>query len=163
MQQTDVLAKLAEERIAAIAELRRMLWTSLVVLFNSGAKDETGKDKDASEPVKGRASLFAQQFEVDCDARFFDELTQEIEADDKPSVRDQWLCTLADRAESVLRLAFNAGPRSGQMRYRAQSAALDRLHGLMRSNKSKLPALAQALKARQTQSTLPHEETHDHA
>jgi CRISPR system Cascade subunit CasA len=48
----------------------------------------------------------------------------------------------------VVRSAFDAGPRSGQLRYRAQSAALGRLHGQMRSNKSKLPALAQALKTR---------------
>jgi CRISPR system Cascade subunit CasA len=147
-QKTDALAKLAEERIAAISELRKMLWTALVTLFNSGAKDETGKDKDASDSVKERAKLFAQPFEAECDAEFFPELTQEIEAEDRDAVRNQWLCVLANRAERVLRSAFDAGPRSGQLRYRAQSAALGRLHGQMRSNKSKLPALAQALKTR---------------
>jgi CRISPR system Cascade subunit CasA len=149
-QKTDALAKLAEERIAAIAEVRKMLWAALVALFNSGAKDETGKDKDASDAIEKRAALFAQPFEAECDAQFFSELTAEIEADDRDAVRRQWLCDLADRAERVLRSAFDVGPRSGQLRYRAQSAALRRLHGQMRSEKSKLPALAQALKTRYT-------------
>ncbi len=163
-QKTDALAKLAEERIAGIAEIRKMLWAALVALFNSGAKDETGKDKDASDTVKERATLFAQPFEAECDAQFFLELTAEIEAEDRDAVRRQWLCDLAERAERVLRSAFDAGPRSGQLRYRAQSAALGRLHGQMRSDKSKLPALAQALKTRYpTPSRSTREENHEHA
>lgn len=163
-QKTDALAKLAEERIAAIAEVRKMLWAALVALFNSGAKDEKGKDKDASDTVKERAALFAQPFEAECDAQFFLELTAEIEAEDRDAVRKQWLCDLADRAERVLRSAFDAGPRSGQLRYRAQSAALDRLRWQMRSDKSKLPALAQALKTRYPiPSRSTREENHEHA
>ncbi len=163
-QKTDTLAKLAEERIAAIAEIRKMLWAALVALFNSGAKDETGKDKDASDTVKERATLFAQPFEAECDAQFFLELTAEIEAEDRDAVRRQWLCDLADRAERVLRSAFDAGPRSGQLRYRAQSAALERLRWQMRSDKSKLPALAQALKTRYpTPSRSIREENHERA
>lgn len=163
-RKTDALAKLAEERIAAIAEIRKMLWTALVTLFNSGAKDETGKDKDASDTVKERATLFAQPFEAQCDAQFFRELTEEIEAEDRDAVRKQWLCDLVDRAERVLRSAFDAGPRSGQLRYRAQSAALARLDWQMRSNYSKFPALAQALKTRYpTPSSSTREENHERA
>jgi CRISPR system Cascade subunit CasA len=163
-RKTDALAKLAEERIAAISEIRKMLREALVTLFNSGAKDETAKRKDASDTVKERATLFAQPFEAECDAQFFLELTEEIEAEDRDAVRMQWLCDLADRAERVLRSAFDAGPRSGQLRYRAQSAALGRLHGQMRSDKSKLPTLAQALKARYpTPSRSSREESHEHA
>lgn len=163
-QKTDALAKLAEERIAAIAAVRKMLWTALTVLFGNGAKDESGKDKDASDAVKDRANLFAQPFEAQCDAQFFPELIEEIEAEDREDVRANWLRELADRAERVLHGAFNAGPRSGQLRYRAQSAALGRLHGLMRGDKSKFPALAQALKAKTPNSpTSPEEEPHEHA
>ena len=141
-----------------------MLCAALVALFNSGAKDETGNDKDASDAIEKRAALFAQPFEAECDAQFFIELTEEIEAEDRDAVRKQWLCNLADRAERVLRSAFDAGPRSGQLRYRAQSAALGRLHGQMRSDKSKLPALAQALKTRYlTPSRSTREENHEHA
>lgn len=88
---TDELAKLANERIVAIAEVRKMLWTSLVVLFGNGARDEHGKDKDPSDSQKDRASLFAQSFEVQCDAHFFSELIEEIEASDRESVRVRWL------------------------------------------------------------------------
>lgn len=163
-QSTDELAKLSESRIAVIAEVRKMLWAALAVLFGNGAKDDSGKDKDASDAVKERASLFAQPFEAQCDAQFFSELIEEIEAADRETVRNQWLLTLAARAEAVLQTAFTAGPRSGQLRYRAQSSALGRLHGLMHSDKSKLPALAHALKSKKQNSSTPSDkETHEHA
>lgn len=160
-QNTDELAKLANERIAGIAEVRKMLWTALTVLFGNGAKDESGKDKDASDAVKERASLFAQPFEAQCDVHFFSELIEEIEASQREAVRDQWLRTLAQRAELVLRSAFAAGPRSGQLRYRAQSAALGRLRSMMHGNK--FPALAHTLKShKQNPSTPTKEEPHEH-
>ena len=93
-----------------------------------------------------RASLFAQPFEAQCDQHFFLELIEEIEASDRDAVRNQWLLTLAARAETVLQSAFVAGPRSGQLRYRAQSAALGRLRWSMRGEK--FPALAHALKSK---------------
>jgi CRISPR system Cascade subunit CasA len=143
---TDELAKLADERIAAIAELRKMLWSALTVLFGKGAKDETGKDKEATDVIKDRANLFTQPFEAQCDANFFPDLIEEIESENREGVRQAWLLALADRAEGELRSAFTAGPRSAHLRYRAQSAALSRLHGVMRG--SKLPALAEALIAK---------------
>lgn len=142
---TDELAKLADERIETIDAVRKMLWAAIAVLFGNGARDEKGKDKDASDSVKERASVFAQPFETECDANFFVELSEEIEAVDRDTVRTQWLQTLAARAEGVLRAAFVAGPRNGQLRYRAQALAIRRLHADMRGNK--LPALAVALKS----------------
>jgi CRISPR system Cascade subunit CasA len=144
-QSTDDLAKLANERIAAISEVRKMLWVALAVLFGNGAKDEGGKDKDASDAAKDRANLFAKPFEVQCDQHFFSELIEEIEESDRNAVRNQWLLTLVTRAETVLQSAFVAGPRSGQLRYRAQSAAIGRLRSMLRG--SKFPALAQAIKS----------------
>ena len=162
-QSTDDLAKVANERIAAIAEVRKMLWVALAVLFGNGAKDESGKNKDASDSVKNRASLFVQPFEAHCDQYFFSELIEEIEASDREAVRNQWLLTLSAKAETTLRTAFSAGPRSGQLRYRAQSAALGRLHGLMRSDTSKLPSLAQSLKSKKLKPSTPYDkETHEH-
>jgi CRISPR type I-E/ECOLI-associated protein CasA/Cse1 len=153
-RQTDELAKLAEERIAAIGEVRKMLWTAITVLFGNGAKDEAGKDKEVSDTVKDRASVFTLPFEAECDAQFFIELSEEIEADDRDAIRSAWLETLADRAERVLRAAFVAGPRNGQLRYRAQSAAMSRLQAAMRGNK--FPALSLALKSQSQR-----EETHE--
>jgi len=160
---TDELAKLATERIDTIAEIRKMLWTALTGFFGNGAKDETGKDKEASDTAKDRANRFAQPFEAQCDAMFFLELIEEIEAEtgSREAKRTLWLLTLAERAEKVLRNAFVAGPRSSHLRYRAQATALARLRGAMYGNPSypaKLPALAAALKLNQTQFT---KETHE--
>jgi CRISPR system Cascade subunit CasA len=142
---TDELARLANDRIDAIAEVRRMLWAALTVLFGNGAKDESGRDKDSSDSEKDRAGLFAERFEMLCDSVFFSELIEEIEASHREAVRAQWLRELAQRAESALRFAFDSGPRSGQLRYRARSAAILRLRSMMHGNR--LPALARALKS----------------
>lgn len=161
-QSTDDLAKLANERIVAISEVRKMLWAALAVLFGNGAKDEGGKDKDASDAAKDRANLFAKPFEAQCDQHFFSELIEEIEESDRNAVRNKWLLALAARAETVLQSAFVAGPRSGQLRYRAQSAAMARLRSMLRGNK--FPALAHALKSqKQNLSTPSSKETHEHA
>lgn len=155
---TDALARRANERIAAIAEVRKMVWSALTVLFSNAAKDEAGKDRDASDSVKDRASRFAHPFESLCDSLFFPELIEEIEASDPDSARQAWLLQLAQRADTTVREAFAAGPRSAQLRYRAQAAALSRLHGAMRSQKSKLPDLAAALKSRQQERSEAHHE-----
>jgi CRISPR system Cascade subunit CasA len=178
VRQADELAELSNQRVFAIQAVTEMLELAMMVLlqkslqFPTSEKDFFAEIKRISSfgkkpaPVKERATLFAQPFEAECDAQFFLELTEEIEADaeDRDVVRRQWLCDLADRAERVLRSAFDAGPRSGQLRYRAQSAALERLRWQMRNDKSKLPALAQALKTRYpAPSRSTREENHEHA
>jgi CRISPR system Cascade subunit CasA len=176
VRQADELAELSNQRVFAIQAVTEMLDLAMMVLFQKSLQFPTSEKEFFAEvkrfssfgkkpaPVKERASLFAQPFEAECDAQFFLELTEEIEAEDRDAVRRQWLCDLADLAERVLRSAFDAGPRSGQLRYRAQSAALERLRWQMRSDKSKLPALAQALKTRYpTPSRSTREENHEHA
>ena len=146
---TDGLARLADARIEVIEEVRKMIWSALTVLFSNAALDEAGKDRDVSAAVKQRAGAFAELFESLCDSLFFEELTEEIEADEGAgAVRRAWLVRIAERAEQTLRAAFFAAPRSAQLRYRAQSAALERLHGAMRSPESGLPELAAALPSR---------------
>jgi CRISPR system Cascade subunit CasA len=139
--QRDQLARISTERIAAISELRKVLWGALTVLFNNGAVG-----KDLLDGVKAHATDFCRPFEQGEDSRFFADLTSEVEADDAQAARLAWLVGLAERAESVLRDAFTAGPRSGIQRYRAQSAALSRFHGSLRSEKSPLPQLTQHLR-----------------
>lgn len=158
-QNTDELAKVANERIFVIAEIQNMVWVSLIVLFGKDAKDESGKDKKATKATNDLASLFAQPFEAQCDANFFQDLTAEIESSDRNIARDQWLLVLAAHAEQVLRNAFVAGPRNGQLRYRAQSAALERLRLMMLGKK--LPALEHALKSKKNLLTSPKEEIHE--
>lgn len=139
----DEVAAISKSRVEQLGEITWMLGQALMVLLTHDSLSE-GKKKD--EALKERAKRFSQPFEAQCDAEFFPELFEEIETPDREAVRNRWLRTLAGRAESVLQSVFAAGPRSGQLRYRAQSAALDRLHSAMRSEK--FPALAHALKSK---------------
>jgi CRISPR system Cascade subunit CasA len=132
----EPLAQLSTQRIAIIGEMRKLLWVALAVLFANG------KANDGSDGNKTKASKFAAPFEAAEDARFFSDLNEEIEATDCAAQRLQWMLGLVDRAEAILRVAFDAGPRNGVQKYRAQSAALSRFHGGLRSDKSPLPDLA---------------------
>jgi len=148
------LARLSTQRIAIIGEVRKLLWVALAVLFASG------KSGDSSDGNKTKASKFSEPFETAEDARFFDDLNEEIEAEDPTAQRLQWMLGLAGRAEAILKIAFDTGPRNGVQKYRAQSAALSRFHGGLRSDKSPLPELANYYR----QQTLKRqEETSDHA
>jgi len=135
--QQPALARVAGQRIAAIAEVRKVLWIALAVLFNNGKSDASSGDS-----TKDKASRFARPFEQAEDLRFFDDLNAEIEADDDAAQRLNWLLGLVDRAEAVLRSAFEAGPRSSVQRYRARSAGLARFDGTLRGARCPVPELA---------------------
>lgn len=135
-KQTDLLAKVAGERVDAIGKMRSVLWTALATLFDQGAV----KDK-FSDSAKDKAAIFTKTFEQAEDSRFFEELNAEIESDDPEAARLQWMLSMVDRAEASLKTAFIAGPQSSEQRYRARSAALSRFHGGLRSDKT-LPTLA---------------------
>jgi len=148
------LERIAGQRIAAIGELRKLLWLALAVLFANGTSG------DSSEGNKAKASKFSAPFEDAEDTRFFDDLNEEIEAGDPTEQRLQWLLGLVVRAEAILKLAFEAGPRSGIQKYRAQSAALSRFHGGLRSDKFPIPDLVNYYRQ---QTIKRQEETSDHA
>ena len=150
--QKEPLARLATQRIAVIGEVRKLLWLALTVLFNSG------KSGDRSDGNEAKATKFSAPFERAEDARFFDDLNEEIEATDPAAQRLRWMLGLVDRAEAILKIAFDAGPRNGVQKYRAQSAALSRFHGGLRNNQA-LPTLANYY---QQQSIKRQEETSDH-
>lgn len=137
-QYKSKLGLISAQRIAAIDAVRSVLRSALITLFNNGAIG-----KDGSDSIKAKASTFARPFEKAEDARFFDDLNEEVESDTPEAQRLQWLLDLTLRAENVLRAAFTAGPRSAIQRYRAQAAALSRFHGALRSEKLPLPELAQ--------------------
>ena len=65
-----------------------------------------------------------------------------MEAEDAQAARLHWSIGLVQRAEDLLRAAFEAGPRSAMQRYKARSAALNRFHGGLRGTKPVLPDLA---------------------
>lgn len=152
-QQRPLLAKIAGERIKTIAEVRKLLWLALCQLFSNGVAAN-----EASPGNKNKANDFARPFEQAEDARFFDDLNDEIEAEDAPAQRLRWLLGLVDRADTVLQRVFDAGPRSGIQRYRARSAALARFHGALRGPKSPLPDLAQHYRHQQAGREEPENE-----
>jgi CRISPR system Cascade subunit CasA len=135
-KKTDQLAALAEKRVQAIGKMRSTLWSGLATLFDNGVVEE-----GFSDSAKDKANTFTRPFEAGEDQRFFTELNAEIEASDPDLVFLQWLLAMTARAEASLRSAFDAGPRSGEQRYRARAAALSRFHGALRGEKSPLPAL----------------------
>lgn len=148
------LGRVATQHVDAIAGVRKLLWVALAVLFANG------NSGDSSEGNKLKASRFSAPFESAEDARFFDDLNEEIDATDPAAQRLQWMLGLVERAETILKLAFVAGPRNGVQKYRAQSAALSRFHGVLRGEKSPLPDLAHHYRQQTNQR---QEETLDHA
>jgi len=152
--QKNQLERIAGRRITEISEMRKLLWTALAVLFANG------NSGDSTAGIKAKASKFAAPFEVAEDARFFVDLNDEIEAADPAAQRLQWLLGLVERAEIILNAAFDAGPRSGIQKYRAQSVALSRFHGGLRSDKFQIPDLVNYYRQ---QTIKRQEETSDHA
>lgn len=132
------VAEIAKQRIAAIASMRKLVWSALAVLFANGDSD------DINDSIGDKAGRFARPFEHGEDSRFFEDLALEVETDDdlRAAERVQWLLGLVDRAEGVLTAAFDAGPRSSMQRYKARAAALSRFHGALRGAKPVLPDLA---------------------
>ncbi|WP_321799398.1 type I-E CRISPR-associated protein Cse1/CasA [Caballeronia sp. J97] len=127
-KRTDEIAEAAKERIEAIGAVRKILWSALCALLGNG-------EKSVSDDTQNKASDFASAFEQGEDRRFFDDLGEELEADDRVAVHDRWLLALADRAAEVLEQAFVTGPRSAERVYPARAAALSRFHGGLRSEK----------------------------
>lgn len=154
--QKNHLERLSGQRITAIGDMRSLLRSALVVLFENGNVKDF---RQASKSHEGKMTKYLTSFEIIEDARFFDDLNEEIEASDPTAQRLQWLLGLVNRAESVLKSAFDAGPRNGIQKYRAQSAALSRFHGGLRSEKSPLTELSNHYRQ---QALNRQEETSDH-
>jgi CRISPR system Cascade subunit CasA len=141
--QTDLPATIAAARVKAVATMRgSILRTALFYLLEAGTEKIDFDRRTAKQQIEP----FVQAFERAEDARFFDDLNCEIEADDANAERLAWLIGLAGRAEAVLRSAFAIGPQCGERRYRACSRALSYFHGALRGDKH-FPALAQYLRS----------------
>lgn len=141
--QADIPGEIAKARIEDVAIMRRsVLRTALFYLLEGGNEKLDFERRTANQQIQP----FLRAFERVEDARFFDDLNEEIEADDRIAVRLAWLRGLAQRAEYVLRSAFVVGPQCGERRYRARSRALSYFHGALRSDKH-FPALALHLRA----------------
>ena len=141
--QTDLPATIAAARVKAVATMRgSVLRTALFFLLEAGAEKIDFDRRTAKQQIEP----FVKTFERAEDARFFDDLNREIDAEDGNAERLAWLIGLAGRAEAVLRGAFAIGPQCGERRYRARSRALSCFHGALRGDKH-FPALAQHLRS----------------
>lgn len=139
---TDVPATIAAARVKDVATMRgSVLRTALFYLLEAGTETIVFDRRTTKQQIEP----FLQAFERAEDARFFDDLNREIEADNANAERLAWLLGLAGRAETVLRRAFVIGPQCGERRYRARSKALSYFHGALRGDKY-FPALAQQLR-----------------
>jgi CRISPR system Cascade subunit CasA len=139
-QDTGLLERVAGERVDAIGQIHSLLRHALEALFENG--NERNGQGEVADSIKKKAARFAKPFEQAEDLRFFDELNKEIEAGDREEIRLGWYVSMAARAREILRSTFDAGPRSGERRYRARVAALGRFEGRLRSGKI-LPTLAE--------------------
>lgn len=152
------VADMSKRRVVEIAAVRKLLWSALVVLMANGDAD------DRNDSNADKAARFARPFEQGEDARFFDDLSLEVEAEpaERPAVHVSWLIGLVARAEAVLKRSFDAGPRSGMQRYKARAAALSRFHGALRGAKPVLPDLAHHYaQERQQRATEPQGDTRE--
>lgn len=145
--QTDLPAAIAAARVKAVATMRgSVLRTALFYLLEAGTEKIDFDRRTAKQQIEA----FIRTFERTEDARFFEDLNREIEAEDRNAERLAWMLGLAERAEVLLRSAFAIGPQSGERRYRARSRALSYFHGALRSGKHpELVALAQHLRSHQ--------------
>lgn len=145
------LALASKQRVDAIGTMKHdVLWPALACLFETGASRE--RNEKTPNSIKDSANAYCLKFEAIEDARFFDDLNLELDADSEDlqhAERLRWLVGLAERAEAVLRSAFAIGPQCGERRYRARSRALSFFHGALRNDKH-LPQLAQHLRAHST-------------
>lgn len=140
--QTDMPARIASERVQAVAAMRGgVLRPALFALLEAGA-DKIDFDR---RTAKQQVEPFVRAFERAEDARFFDDLNREIELEDEQARNDErlaWLLGLSGRAEATLHEAFARGPQCGERRYRARSQALAMFQRILRGGKH-FPALAE--------------------
>jgi len=145
-QETDLLARIASERVDAVARIHSLLRRALEVLLDNGK--ERGRQENIPDGVREQAGRYAKPFEHAEDLRFFDALNEEIDSGDREQTRLAWYLSMAERARAILTAAFDAGPRSGEQRYRARTAALNRFEAGLRSDKV-LPTLADHYRRKQ--------------
>ena len=125
-RKTDGLAKLAEDRVRRIGDVRLILRNALFVLIQEGKSDaDLVRDHKASA---AQAEPWLARFERAMDRRFFDDLWDEVTAedagqDDADKVFDDWLVDVAEAARAVLTEAGMALPSASMRRLKARAQA----------------------------------------
>lgn len=120
------LGVLADERIEQIGGVRNILRAAIATL----SQDNT--------------NIWIKRWEEIVDARFFDDMQTELEADEteRKRIRRKWLDGVVDHARTILHAAEDASPCSTSHRYRARAQARNLFEGRIRGPRG-LPFLFQ--------------------
>lgn len=123
LRKTDELADMARHRVERIADVSRILRRSLFVLTQEGKRGaDLVRDHKGSAAV---AQPWLDRFRHLMDARFFDDLWKEIEADAPKAegIHDRWLVDIAGVAKGLLAQAGKSVPSTSMRRLKARAQA----------------------------------------
>ena len=139
---TDELGRVANERIDQIGIVQRILSHAIQVFLARGETDKVSPEH------RILARPWLNRLDDIVDARFFDDLQTEFEAegmDERQRIRNEWLMNdyrdgVVDRAREILDDAIDSLPCPEIERYKARVAAEGLFEGRIRGNKG-LPFL----------------------
>ena len=138
---TDGIGQIATGRIEEIGKIQRILSHAIQTFLARGESDE------ASPEHRNLARTWLNKLDEIVDARFFEDLQTEFEADDRErqAIRNRWLTNegedgIVDHARALLRDATNSLPCPSIHRYKARAGAEGLFEGRIRGN-SGLPFL----------------------
>ena len=125
------LGAIAEERIGEVATIQRIL-SHAIQVFLAGGDDEAKRPE-----MRGLARAWLNRLDALVDARFFEDLQIELEADaeERPAIRRSWLRGIVDAARDALRDAAGTLPCRAIRRYRASVRAEALFEGRIRGPK----------------------------
>ena len=140
--ETDDLGGIANDRIEDVGKVQRILSHAIQIFLARGEADKVSPEH------RNLARPWLNRLDEIVDARFFDNLQTEFEADDRDErrqIRNNWLMNdnkdgVVDRAREVLDDAIESLPCPGIERYKARVAAEGLFKGRIRGNKG-LPSL----------------------
>jgi CRISPR system Cascade subunit CasA len=133
---TDAVAKIAEERVEnAGVFARKVLFPTAMTIF-TGAPGSRERARD-DEVSKARARTVSAAFERAVDARFFVDLSVELEvledSDARRAVRGEWLLALRDIGRHLVDEALAAAPDAAMRHYRIAARAHRRFESAFHS------------------------------
>ncbi len=134
---TDDLGRIANDRIKDVSKVQRILSHAIQVFLARGETDKVSPEH------RNLARLWLNRLDETVDARFFEHLQEEFEADDRDErqrIRNNWQKDVVDHAREFLADAMDSLPCPEIERYKARVRAEGLFEGRIRGNKG-LPSL----------------------
>ena len=139
-QEMESLADIAKSRIEDVGKIQRILSHAIQVFAAGGDGDKVSPEH------RSRARSWLNRLDAIVDARFFEDLQDEFEADENEqrSVRNRWLLNgsdgVIDHARRLLDNATNSLPCPAIHRYKARVNAEGLFEGRLRGKNKGLPS-----------------------